>query len=280
MNSLRELIEANAVNGAKPALILGSAPSVKAIKKFSFNGVRIGVGDMPVRAPEFGPYDFWVTANSYYPLTWEETHFTDMQNSAKHTLVATMCPTTSNVSIEKVIDSINTGVRLGFLTVYDQRHFYHESCLPINKLCCILAEKFIDSPSIQEELAALMNSKSPAYGEGSTVTLHGFALAVLLRCNPIFIAGVELPTRIAQYKSYNNWFRHGEKISSKLKRLVIQGSFFLGMKSTDFGIAGRENILMDFDSISTIAHKLGINVFSLSKTSPLNGLNHIQYLKV
>ena len=47
-----------------PALILGSAPTVKTVTGFNFTGIRIGVGDMPVRARKLGPYDYWVCANT------------------------------------------------------------------------------------------------------------------------------------------------------------------------------------------------------------------------
>ena len=280
MNSLKEFLDANAVWGSKSALILGSAPSAKKVKSFNFEGLRIGVGDMPVRAPEFGPYDFWVTANSYYPLPWMPNDLDAMQRAARHTLLASMSVNTTSASIEEIRNAISIGVNLGFLTVYDQRHFLHKSCTPVKKACCVISENFVKSLSIQEELATLMESNTPAYGEGSTVSLHAFALAVLLHCNPIYIAGVELPTKKANYKSYRNWFRPNEKLVSKLRRLIVQASYVFSLGATDFGLAGRDNILMDFQAIAKIAEKMDIKVFSLSKTSPLNNLNNIHYLEV
>jgi hypothetical protein len=74
MDSLRDLLAKRNIDYSKPGLVLGSAPTVRRVRSMKFDGVRIGVGDMPWRAPEFGPYDYWVTANQHFELSSLETY--------------------------------------------------------------------------------------------------------------------------------------------------------------------------------------------------------------
>jgi hypothetical protein len=262
----------------KPALVMGSSPTDKVVSSFPFNGIRIGVGDMPVRAPEFGPYDYWVCANSYYPLPWNRKHRKDMDDSSARTLIASMSVLHSNepdeVKFEALADIFNSSSNI----LYQQRHFHKLPCSP-RKLCCEVSGKFELGQTIQELLGQLIQNPNPAYSEGATVALHGYALAVLLRANPIYIAGVDLPTTTKSYRSYRHWFRPHESLPQKVLRLFRDWQD-LGKKLSDFGNAGLENILDDFRLISEVAHSLNLTTFSLSEKSSLNVLEHIKPIKL
>ena len=67
VNSLSKLHE-QALNRREeiPGIVMGTAPSLKRLKGKVFDGIRIGVGDAPWRAPELGPFDYWVCSNSCY----------------------------------------------------------------------------------------------------------------------------------------------------------------------------------------------------------------------
>ena len=277
MKSLEEYLSEHSLNYKSPAIVMGSAPTVKTVGKLSFSGVRIGVGDMPVRAKNLGPYDYWVTANSYYPLPWISKNAKDIANSKAITLIASMVGQHAMIPQDEILTVMKQVANSDQLLIYNQKHFQNKPCAP-EGLCCAISRELVSGPSIQELLGKLNNSVSAAYGQGSTVALHGYALAVLLKANPIFIAGVELPVKYKDYRAYKNIFRPGERIHSKLKRLLRDYLFASKHRDTDFGLAGQNSILEDFKCIAEIASSIGIKTYSLSRTSPLNSIPEINFI--
>jgi hypothetical protein len=277
MGTLEALLQGS-LHQNKPALVMGSSPTVKVVSNFPFDGIRIGVGDMPVRAPEFGPYDYWVCANSYYPLPWNRKHRKDIDDSGARTLIASMSVLHSNEPDEVKFESLGEIFKSNSNILYEQRHFHELPC-DSRKLCCEVSAKFKLGTTIQELLGQLIQNPNPAYSEGATVALHGYALAVLLRANPIYIAGVDLPTTTKSHRSYRHWFRPHESSPRRVVRLFKDWRDS-GKKLSDFGNAGLDNILMDFRLISEVAHSLNLTTISLSEKSSLNVLEHIKPLKL
>lgn len=276
MGTLETLLQGNH-HLNRPALVMGSSPTVKVVSNFPFDGIRIGVGDMPVRAPEFGPYDYWVCANSYYPLPWNKKHRKDIASSGARTLIASMSVLHSNESAEAKFEALKEIFKSDSDVLYEQRHFHQLPCNP-RKICCDVSGKFELGQTIQELLGQLIQNPNPTYSEGATVALHGYALAVLLRANPIYIAGVDLPTTTKSHRSFRHWFRPHESLPRKVIRLFRDWRDS-GKKLSDFGNAGLDNILMDFRLISEVAHSLNLTTISLSEKSSLNVLEHIKPIK-
>ena len=279
MNSLENHVSRNSLDFNTPALVLGSAPSVKSVLKFQFFGVRIGVGDMPVRAKKLGLYDYWVCANSYYPLPWVPSDRKAIELSKATTLIASMSVIHSTESKDGKFSALKDASKSPNYVLYNQKHFAGQECFS-RDLCCEISENLIEGPSIQELLGKMIGSESAAYGQGSTVALHGYALAVLLKANPIYIAGVELPIQCKDYRAYRNLFRPNERLKSKMMRIFRDNLSISKYRMTDFGEAGQDAILHDFKLIADVARKMGIKTFSLSKTSPLNLVDGINYLEV
>jgi hypothetical protein len=255
---------------------MGSSPTVKCISSFSFKGIKIGVGDMPIRAPELGPYDYWVCANTYYPLPWNQKHRKDIIDSGATTLIATMSVQHSEASDIEKLSALSQLSDEGTIVVYDQKHFFGQVCNP-PQFCCTIFHEFALRNSIQELLSGLLGGQKPIYSEGATVALHGYAFAVLLGSNPIYIAGVDLPTTTKAYRAYKHWFLpHEGKLRMFLRR--TREYFDKGDKLSDFGNAGLNQILLDFQQIAKVATSLNIETYCLSEFSPLNNLVGIKYL--
>lgn len=75
---------------------------------------------------------------------------------------------------------------------YDQRHFKDTQCnLPPNHWhqCC--KHRIPDRLTIQEYLQSITNNPE-RYSSANSGIVHGYALAVILGCNPIYITGVDL----------------------------------------------------------------------------------------
>ena len=81
---------------------------------------------------------------------------------------------------------------------YDQRHFGNQICLEGYRKCCehIIPKRL----TIQEELKQ-HSGWSEKYSTGHTVASHMIAFAILMGCNPIYVAGIDLDYRLGYAKN-------------------------------------------------------------------------------
>lgn len=257
----------------RAGLVIGSAKSAKVLKRKPIDGIRIGIGDLPWRAPEFGPYDYWVTSNSEYPLIWNKRHFLEVLKSDATTLISTASVGNLKNESQQFFSNLDANAEFSKIVVYDQRHFNGQFCDPIRN-CCLFSKMLVHEKTIQELLSDKIGLSFPSYSPGSTVAIQGFALAILLNLNPIYIAGVEIPTDIRDYNYIHNLKMPNESLKSKFKRVVLR-KLLLTSRPTDFTDEYLQ-IMRDFDGLAEIAEKLGITTFCLSKTSSLNKISRIR----
>jgi hypothetical protein len=279
VNNLEKLISSEGFHESKPALVIGSAPSIKEIKKFKFNGIRIGIGDMPWRAPKLGLYDYWVTANSEFPKPWINRHFKLLKESRAHILISSVSVADESLKFEDIEPELSTNLDVDWVTVFDQRHFGLGHALTENLNCCKFVNFYGVGPAIQDLLSKRSINSNTHYSEGSTVALHGYALAVLLKCDPIFIAGVDLPILARDYKAYKNYKRFGESFSNKIRRLINEFNLKADVVSA-FGNEDKLQILEDFKIIESIASEFGIKTYVLSPKSELSKLPGFTFVDI
>jgi hypothetical protein len=273
--TLYEIIKQNEKNFNTPAWILGSSRHLNLVDKNLIKGIRIGVGDTPERAPTFGPYDFWVVANTIYPLPWVKKHRRHIIRSSSHLLISTMVVNNNDISWNSVKKSLSN---LSKLTVFDSKHFNNTTCRPENN-CCKLHKIFVNDLSIQEMLSLKIGKQGNAYSTGSTVALHGLALAILLNCNPIYIMGVDLPQLEKDYRYYNDFYQPHLSLAQMLLR-YLRIFFHKKLGKSAFGGIDSIGIISDFSKIGKIAHQLGISIFVGSPESQLLKIEGFKFLKV
>lgn len=257
----------------KSVLIMGSAPSLKTIKKYkSLAEIKIGIGDVPWRAANLGPFDYWITANTVYPLPWNKKHLEHLLRSRANILL-------SSVSVNSLNNLDSTFAMLKELrvntplTFYDQRHFRGTPCKQTSS-CCSFSKMFVTDPSIQELLSGLQGKSSPAYSEGDSVFLHALALAVILQSKHIYIIGVEIPLVYRNYKYYRDLKSPFESYFEKFKRIVKR---FIPKYRNQIPATSHDQVRFfhDVQKIIDIAVYFNIKVYSLSRTSALNFINGI-----
>jgi len=259
----------------KPGLVMGSAPSVSVAKNLASDIVKIGVGDLPFRAKNLGPYDFWISSNGYYPLAHDKRHLSHIQKYCKNFLLSPQSlQLVDRKNYTKTLDHINSILPSSNVIIYDQTHFGGNTCFPKN-YCCDFWNYFGNETPLQDLLSAQYQTKN-AYGITHTVAMHGFALAVLLKLNPIYIAGIELPVTVKDY-NYYHWWKNPLPIMSL--RLLIQRAMKPKLK-TDFGGNAITSTLRDFEKIARMARKANISVYCLNKTSILAKVDGIEYRSV
>jgi len=256
--------------------ILGSAPSLKLIKKYRhLTGIKIAVGDVPWRAPKLGPFDYWVTANAAYPLPWKRQHFRHLLKSHANILLSS-----TSVNLEKNIESVFVELdrlrKILPITFYDQRHIDGVLCNPVSP-CCSFSKNFVRDRAIQEMLNSFGGNTGPAYSEGDSVTLHALALAVLLQSANIYVIGVEIPLVYKNYKYYKDYRVPFETPINLIKRITKR---YIPKYRHQVPATSHNQIrfFQDFQKIVNIANKSKINVYSLSRTSPINYMDGVKYL--
>ena len=257
----------------EPGLLIGSAPSAKQLKNFKVSAIRIGIGDMPWRAPKFGPYNFWVASNGYYPLPQKRKHSLHISKYCKNLVVSGSCLQRSIWTEKDVAKIVELQKNTNYI-VFDERHFSGHYCNP-EKNCCYFSKSFDTLPAIQELVQEKSYIDFSEIATSSTVGTYGLSMAILLGLNPIFISGIELPRNLKDYKWYRNW------------KTPVPIHFFRNyilrirkpLKANDFG-EGFEQTIEAFGQIVNAANSLGIKIYCMSRTSALLAVPGITYISV
>lgn len=256
---------------------MGSAPSLKIFKHHQdFKGIKIGVGDVPWRAPRFGPFDYWVTANGAYPLPWEEKHLKHILESKSHILLSSSSVTlqTNLESIFFELDKLSSRIPITF---YDHRHPGGSECAIVGN-CCKFSKRYVSDPTIQEITNNLINEKGPAYKMGESVTIHAFALAIILGAKEIYITGVEIPLVQKDYVTFKGYKSAFETPVNLLKRNVRKNlPKYRHVTPAD---PSPVRFFREFEKLVSIANRLNIKVYSISPTSHINFIQGVTYLEV
>ena len=280
--NLQELLSRKTYSYALPGIVLGSAPSVKFARKIQQNKIQIALGDLPWRAPKLGPFDFWVTANNIFPLPWNPKHAQIIKELNLPTLIS--CVALSNLHFMELHEEDKFLKRNGMLNLsnvipYDSVHS-STSLSPIKNLnSCPFPPEFDVGPSIQNLILKLNKYSNSTYSTGHTVAIHGFALAILLQLNPIYLCGIEIPRSMNKYKYINNLKKlnySDETIDQYCKRMIKNYIGGVGKKfGTDFSNDTFYKIIEDFTILTDLAKNLGIEVINLSANSSLANIKGI-----
>lgn len=274
--NLSELVINSNLNFHKHGIVMGSAPSVQLARKIIGKGVLIGVGDLPWRAPDLGPFDFWVTANNIFPIPWKKEHAAIIKKINIPTLISCVSESEQGLLGMTLIQKKDILVKtldLDNVIPYDSVHIGPLISEVDDPNFCLFNQILNSGKSIQDLLIDSELSKDSTYSTGHTVAIHGFALAVLLNANPIYLCGIEIPKTMHAYRYINNFKRltySNESISQYSKRMLknyihpIGGNF-----DTDFANLTHQKIMTDFSIVANLAKLKGINVINLSTTSSL-----------
>lgn len=213
VNNVNLLIDAHI---GESALILGSAPTLGLVDAHSVQ-VGLFVGDSMLRTRIRPPIRYYVRANSVYPNLTRNTHVSDL-NKLDATWIIAETVVESQTPVRQLLQEISPADKESF--VFDQRHFGGSSCSVLAECCRVLDMKPGTNLTIQEILASYSESNS-LYSSGSTVALHALALAVIMGCKEIHIAGVEIPRQASDYI----YAPIDQGFSFRLSRMIDEGCF-------------------------------------------------------
>ena len=260
------------------AVVIGSSPSVVDFNFAAFQGFRIGVGDMPWRAPEFGPYDVWVCANSKFPLPWQRRHvkaIMEADTSVIALATAAFGPLSPGRAL-RAVRKLKSFRGLPQLILYDQRHLEGRLCNP-RAGCCAVAEDFAVGLPIQERLSQ-RSPQRETYSGSHSVAFHGLALAIILGATPIFVAGVDLPARRDDYRHYRAYrvAPYGNLRESLQSRIGFGPGRLGGSGQRSVFADHMTEMIEDFERLARIALDRDQHIINTSSTSLLTKCRGIQ----
>lgn len=236
----------------KTGFVCGMGPSIKPYLKHiselsnqKDKNCFVSCNDWDTMIPDVN-VDYWIFASNVYKI---EDFYSRLNQKVNTTLVyADSVDLTDRNLVDKLL-------KIDYLP-YDQRHFNGLNCQQLlsGRLrdlggydsamnCCKNLVR--GRKTIQEYLKDISQSEQH-YGTGDSVAVHALALAVILGCNPIYIAGVDLDyskgyvdNKTQNHDSFNPWM---------------------------------PRIINDFWQIKNSAEKLGIKIYNLSQESPLKDI--------
>lgn len=265
----------------KKCLILGGAPSIKEIDYKNFDGIIISMGDIPIRLKNECNVDYWINANSVFPIPDKDFK---VINEVKHNvfLFAHSVVKAQNYSvIEKELKSN--------WFEYDQRHFNGQPCnkqidsrfyLNDELICC----NHIGKITIQEFLQRKFKVTSH-YSTADTVAIHALSLAIILGCKEIYIGGVDIP----KYDKDHTYFTtktpmdvlKDEKGEWNISKYAIN-RFFIALFNKEIKSAFYSDIpeiLRDFEYLNNLCKQYNIALYNVSKSSNLRMIQDFKYVR-
>jgi hypothetical protein len=276
---LSVFIEKNSQTYKGIAEIFGSAPSVKAAKGMKKESTKFAVGDMPWRAPNLGPYDFWVTNNTYFPLPWRKKDLQKLIKSKSKVFISSSSVNklNENENIADVIKELKVIQNKYEFIYYDANHFSELDETHRYGNCCRFCTEFNTGLPIQEKLSHFLGKTGKSYEIGHA-TINAIALALMLNFEQIYIHGVELPEKMGNYKYYKNW--KFAMPDFKLRITILIQQYILRGAKSDFGNENQNKFLQDFKKVGLIANELKTPIFVTSNTSPLLKLPGYQFINL
>ena len=266
----------------KKCLILGGGLSIQNIDFKNFDGIIISMGDVPIRLQDECNIDYWINANSVFPIP-------DVDYKTINKFKNTILLFAHSVSRKLDYSVIKNRLKITWFE-YDQRHFRGRSCndqidyrfdLDEKLECC----NHIGSTTIQEYLQQKYNTIEH-YSTASTVAIHALSLAIILGCKTIYIGGVEIPIYEKDYNYYgensiidilrNARGRGTGRTTKQTIKNFFAVIFSLKIKSVFYpDIPG---ILKDFEYLNNLCRCNDISLYNLSKKSILNKVPNFRYL--
>lgn len=269
----------------KDCLILGGSPSIESLKIENFKGVIISMGSVPLKINKNINIDYWVSANSIFPKP--DKHYEILNDFKKTMFVFASSVLNSDAPINYKI--IKEKLNISWFE-FDQRHFQGFNCneqidyrfdLKEKLKCCDFKKK----TTIQEYVQSKFKMDSH-YSTASTVAIHALALAMILGCKKIFLAGIDIPKfeRDYNYVNTTNKLKIIKEFMVEILKRDKQTPFrkvisiLLRNNTKSFFYPDIPIILNDFEYLNKACKKNNIELYNLSKNSTLRSIKTLRYM--
>ena len=227
--SLDEIVN---IHKGEPCLILGSGNSINNLNYENFSGKIIALGTTILRLKELDKISYYVSANNHFPIPEIKFHL-DFINSLTKTTWLMSDTAAYNDIWEKNDLFLKQNIKIDWLS-FDDRHFNNKLCTP-QKNCCDIAIVNNNNITLQEFFFKKMLNIDN-YLEPISVAEFGIMFAILFGCNPIYLAGIDMPKKnYWAHKSNKKYFGHqsnfADKFLDKTVKIIRRKYFFYYLKN-------------------------------------------------
>jgi len=222
---------------SKPAIIMGHGPSLiqvsKTLDQKRFSHILFGCNSWR---------DFYATPPHY----WILSSAIDSVKRHKDHIIAKDVPIFFSDVADLEGRSLIKDIPNDYLC-FDERHFNNKGCR-VEKACC--KARVPARLAIQEELRNYCGSTKRFQG-GYTVSAYMLSFAILMRCNPIYLVGMEMDYTLGYARQLS-----GERYKPAIAYDALWSR-------------GWKELIEDFEIINDSAKNIGICILNLSRTSKL-----------
>ncbi len=220
------------IHKEEPCLILGSGDSLNNLNFEKFSGKIIALGSTILRLKKLEKISYFVSANNHFPIPEIQFHL-DFLNSLTNTTWLMSDTAAYNDIWEKNELFLNENIKINWLS-FDDRHFDNKPCNPL-KPCCDIAVANKNNLTLQEYFFKKMLNTHD-FIKPVSVAEFGIMFAILFGCNPIYIAGIDMPKENywghqsnKEYFGYESSF--ADEFLNKTNKLIKKKYFFHYLKN-------------------------------------------------
>ena len=220
------------IHKGEPCLILGSGGSLNKLNFENFTGKIIALGSTILRLKKLEKISYFVSANNHFPIPEIDFHLNFLNNLTKTTWL--MSDTAAYNDIWKKNNLfLNEKIKINWLS-FDDRHFKNKPCNPV-KACCDIAVENKNNLTLQEYFFKKMLNTND-FIKPVSVAEFGIMFAILFGCNPIYIAGIDMPKEnYWGHQSNKEYFGYRSNFANefldKTNKLIKKKYFFYYLKN-------------------------------------------------
>ncbi len=189
------------IHKGEPCLIIGSGDSLNQINFDNFSGKIIALGTTILRISDRRKISYFVSANNHFPIPEINFHL-EFLNDLKNITWLMSDTAAYNDVWKKNENFLIKNLKNNWLS-FDDRHFDNKLCKP-KKNCCKIVSNIENNITLQEFFFKKKLNKK-FFLKAVSVAEFGIMFAILFGCNPIYLAGIDMPEE-------NYW---GHKINKK-----------------------------------------------------------------
>ena len=219
----------------EPCLILGSGKSLNELNYENFKGKIIAVGTTILRIKEKKNISYFVSANNHFPIPEIKDHL-DFLNNLKNTTWLMSDTAAYNDIWVKNHSFLKENLKINWLS-FDDRHNKGELCNP-KKECCKIVRNKNDHKTLQEFFFEKKANKN-SFFKAISVAEFGLIFALLFGCNPIYLAGIDIPRENYWAHSKNRDYygfksEYADNFLNKTNKVIKKKYLYYYLKNFNF----------------------------------------------
>ncbi len=289
------------IHKGEPCLILGSGKSLNDLNYKNFSGKIMALGSTILRINEKSKISYFVSANNHFPIPEIKNHLNFLNSLQNTTWLMSDTAAYNDIWIKD--DSfLKKNLNIKWLS-FDDRHVGGKLCNP-KKNCCNIVDSQNNYKTLQEFFFEKKAGKDYFF-RAISVAEFGIIFALLFGCNPIYLAGIDMPeenywAHKSNRKYYGYQSNFADNLLNETNKIVRKKYFYYYLKNFNlfpylhsfylqllnkffkksFFSFDLNKFEENFSEISKIAKKNGQEIINLGNSEIIKKTDGIKSLKI